>query len=1316
MRLLTLHKAGLLRLLVGGLVILSSGLAHSQTCVWTGAGANGKWTNPDNWRDGEIPGRINVSGGGIDGNKGDVAQFGPVADGAKTTIDLADVRSVMRLEIVSGAPVYTFGTSSSQPLRLEAHATDGETNGILIVEGVENMPVFAGNMVFFQDYMATAPGTIIENNGSGILDLKPMSAPVKDPEATVSNYGNLYHFYFKGTGDIRVNGQDVDNFGVFHFQQSGKFIVNFQLLGRLSGYHGPFGIIADGELTTPAEVVINKDCCLVPRQQYNSYITVETRDLKVGGEGWLGSQYPGNYNHIKIKTGRTFEISSGYRAINDNSSTALSTLYLEQATGYEGSLCLNGVANAMTNVSVLSRGVVEVQKIGLAGETGSFGEDSVIRFGDASTIRYVGPGETTGKAIVLQSKNNNLLRVTLCHAGTGPWNVASPITLNNKSQTLVLDGERDDATLSSNLADGSASVKLSLAKSGAGTWTIAGGNTFTGATTLNAGTLKVAASGSLASSSGITVEGGTLAFEGDAETSTEQALKKITISESGTLVLSGKVTVTAGEISRTSGKVLNVVTRSPDAKLVVPVGTASGAFLWNGQPAVVDADGEVKLDADAVIAARGDVVPDNNGVVAIFYEGTTGNDRLAEDNTTLAKLIQMSDTAATVQIGKSRALSVPSVGLGSDAADLMLGATGDEGTLDSPTKTIAYDNASAESKIVVNAAIAADVTNSLEKGAVVFKGGTSLSRTTIATVDKAKAQLEIRDCDVETGIEPLIIGNNTGTDYSGGGMQYGEVTVSNAVICNKADIERSGTTYSDQHEYGIVVGKNASGILRVQEGSIVSNRLLVGIGGAKKDYGRGSGAVYQSGGEVVAFSPIMAYGGNSMAYYELSGGTFEVPNTTFTPGISSYAMWNQSAGTTATLKKVNPSSGNGGKTEFFIRGHVNVTDSGSRLCNGYQDGNISIFTVDGPDALLDLGSGGSSAFEADEKIQTVRFNVNDSGVLRVGLLYRNKVTSADSRFSIAFNGGIFACGASADDVFSYQGQPLDSVRIHSKGMTVDTRGMSTGTGVALTAAFGKGVAEIPFDWATFPQWNVPPFIRIDGDGDGATAHALFDSSSQCVTGIVITCSGSGYTTATATAIYVGNGCPSSKAVDCVLSDNVTTGPFTKTGTGTFTLKAENSWGGKTIASGGTLKVGCDNAIPAGASVVLAGGDIDFNDKVCSVATVTYGVGGGRLLKTGNVQLPSTFDMAITADEILSNQSVPLSGNQDLTGKTLIVTGDFSSLDPEVCRRYTVVSVTGGTISGEPTIVAPALPKGWSFVTRLNGVKLVNPLGMLMIVR
>ena len=92
--------------------------ADAKTCFWTGAGANGKWTNPDNWKDGEIPGRITVNSV-LSGEGGDIAEFGAVAAGAKTTIDMTGVTSIGGIKVVGeDAPAYTFGTSTADAQQL----------------------------------------------------------------------------------------------------------------------------------------------------------------------------------------------------------------------------------------------------------------------------------------------------------------------------------------------------------------------------------------------------------------------------------------------------------------------------------------------------------------------------------------------------------------------------------------------------------------------------------------------------------------------------------------------------------------------------------------------------------------------------------------------------------------------------------------------------------------------------------------------------------------------------------------------------------------------------------------------------------------------------------------------------------------------------------------------------------------------------------------------------------------------------------------------------------------------------------------------
>ena len=85
---------------------------------------------------------------------------------------------------------------------------------------------------------------------------------------------------------------------------------------------------------------------------------------------------------------------------------------------------------------------------------------------------------------------------------------------------------------------------------------------------------------------------------------------------------------------------------------------------------------------------------------------------------------------------------------------------------------------------------------------------------------------------------------------------------------------------------------------------------------------------------------------------------------------------------------------------------------------------------------------------------------------------------------------------------------------------------------------------------------------IEGDGEGASAIALFDSATRTLKGVVVTSPGSGYTTANTkiTAIYKGRvneSAPYSISVDCAfeLTDANAGGivKLTKRGSGILTL-------------------------------------------------------------------------------------------------------------------------------------------------------------------
>ena len=89
-------------------------------------------------------------------------------------------------------------------------------------------------------------------------------------------------------------------------------------------------------------------------------------------------------------------------------------------------------------------------------------------------------------------------------SSAGTLTIANDVTLITTSRTLYLGGSSTaDNTITGAIGQDNSTKVLSLIKQGGGTWILAGTNTHTGTTSLNAGTLVV--NGSIANSSSLTV-------------------------------------------------------------------------------------------------------------------------------------------------------------------------------------------------------------------------------------------------------------------------------------------------------------------------------------------------------------------------------------------------------------------------------------------------------------------------------------------------------------------------------------------------------------------------------------------------------------------------------------------------------------------------------------------------------------------------------------------------------------------------------------------------------------------------------------------
>lgn len=229
----------------------------------------------------------------------------------------------------------------------------------------------------------------------------------------------------------------------------------------------------------------------------------------------------GTFGHVSINSIQSIELTG---TITDGAGQ------LDLLQSGAGTTTLSNAGNTYTGSTTVNAGTLQIGKTGVGGSIGATSAVFVNTGGTLSIVNIGGPvPNTLGNAI-----SNNL-------GGTG----------------TVLVNSVNTNTLSGNITNGAGA--LALTQSGAGTTILTGaGNTYTGATTITAGTLQLGqggVNGGLAPASNI-INNGTLVFDGAAQTyantisGTGNLVKQqnTVTTLTGTNTYSGLTTISAGTL------------------------------------------------------------------------------------------------------------------------------------------------------------------------------------------------------------------------------------------------------------------------------------------------------------------------------------------------------------------------------------------------------------------------------------------------------------------------------------------------------------------------------------------------------------------------------------------------------------------------------------------------------------------------------------------------------------------------------------------------------------------------------------------------
>lgn len=354
-------------------------------------------------------------------------------------------------------------------------------------------------------------------------------------------------------------------------------------------------------------------------------------------------------------------------------------------------------------------------------DTASINVSNGVSFSEAVAIAAA---DATGSQTIVFASNLagqtlNLNAVSINESLTFDMDQASGLTLTGGTITLAggttqtfTNGSGDTASIVSVVAGSGA-----LTKTGAGNLTLSGaGNIFSGATTINAGTLTVSGGDALANTTSVSVAAGaTLALASSEAFGNLSGAGSVTLGSSNLTSTQTADTTFSGSISGSGGVTFNQTGASTYATTLTGTNTYTGATTLANY-------GWLRLDGEASMSNSSAVRVNGNSTLTLLSDQTIGS-------------LASSGAGARIQLG-GHTLSAGADNTTTSVLGVISG-TGSLVKLGSGTMTLSGSNTYGGTTTVSAGTLSITGDSNLGGGAVSLAGGTVLDVSGATTIDNS---------------------------------------------------------------------------------------------------------------------------------------------------------------------------------------------------------------------------------------------------------------------------------------------------------------------------------------------------------------------------------------------------------------------------------------------------------------------------------------------------------------------------------------------------------------------------------------------------